>query len=153
MQNDGNGNTDRTEALLRGDLLPRPTAELKRGRYQRCGRCKQTGFARYNHRNGDTYCYLCGGTGWQVVYSAAEKAKMQEEAEWAGQAHHDGYHLRLKAQQLARKASWEKQGYVYHRIDNPDEPNPEQTERWQARSRKLVAFWVTTALDSMGETL
>jgi len=103
--------------------------------------------------NGDTHCYLCNGSGQQRIYSAAEKAEMAREAEWVGKAHYDGYHLKLTASKLARKASWEQQGYVYHRIDNPDEPNPEQTERWKARSRKLVAFWVTTALDSMGETL
>jgi hypothetical protein len=149
--NDGNGNTARAQALAAGDLMPRPTAELKRGRYQRCGRCKQTGFARYNHRNGDDTCYLCGGRGWQIVFSAAEKAQIEIEQAWFAKAHHDGYQLQLAVSKAARKASWEQQGYTYHRIDNPEEPDAEQTDRWIARSRKLASFWVGAGLDSIQE--
>lgn len=49
-------------------LLPikaRP-ADDARGTWWLCTRCKGKGDARYNRKNGDEYCYLCQGSGWQL---------------------------------------------------------------------------------------
>jgi len=54
------------------------------GTLRKCSRCKGTGQARYNSMNGDTYCYLCNGTGIQRILSADEKAREVSDAQWLG---------------------------------------------------------------------
>lgn len=130
--------------------LPRPTDKLKRGKYVRCGKCKGTGDAGYNHRNGDEYCYPCMGRGYRVQFTAAEKAAIAAEQEWYSMAHSGSYNLMIQVESLARKAAQEKQGFVYHRIDNPVEADREMTLRWKSRTRRLATFWVREGLEAMG---
>ncbi len=131
---------------------PKP-ADPKRGTYVRCGRCKCTGEARYNHLNGDTHCYLCDGRGWQLRYSKAEREQIERENAWWGKARTAEYRLRLDVTSLARKAAWAHQGFVYHRLDNPTPPDQAQVEAWQARSRKAMTFWVGDGLNMMDSEL
>jgi hypothetical protein len=53
-----------------------------------CSRCKGTGQARYNHLNGDTYCYLCNGTGVQVVLPKALRERQAADDQWVCDAHY-----------------------------------------------------------------
>jgi hypothetical protein len=106
---------------------PKPADPL-RGRYTRCSRCRGTGQARYNHLNGDTHCYLCGGGGWRVTYSAAEKAQIEAEAAWYGKAYADGYQLGITVRRLARQVGADR-----------------------ARARRTATFWVKEGLEAMGE--
>jgi len=53
-----------------------------------CGRCKGTGYARFNHLNGDTHCYLCDGTGVQLTYTKAQRERMEADQQWVSDAHY-----------------------------------------------------------------
>lgn len=46
---------------------------------RKCGRCKGSGQARFNHLNGDTHCYLCGGSGRQTILTPKGRAQKQAD--------------------------------------------------------------------------
>jgi hypothetical protein len=130
---------------------------------QLCGRCKGTGYARYNHMNGDVHCYLCNGSGIQVKLSAEEKARRAEQDTWSIDAHMRlvggsgsfKNQIRRPIQEATNRVKWIRQS-------ERDEMTADELAAYEAardegdrRERELerrITFWVGEGLADMQQS-
>jgi hypothetical protein len=125
-----------------------PTTDT--GKYVMCGRCRGTGEARYNHLNGDTHCYLCGGVGMRYQASAAEKAREAQEQAWR-QATYNALHvghgylqqLRRPVREACQQVPWPAEGRRAPQAElDAYEADVDPTRARAAQLTRALTYWV-----------